>query len=65
MSYYENYYDNEWSGTNGYGEKIHNPNAYYKAVNEDRYGFNSEYSEHQRDNYYGNRRYHNDEDDFY
>ena len=26
---------------NGYGERIYNPNAYYNAVNQDRYGYNS------------------------
>ena len=26
---------------NGYGERIHNPKAYYKAVSEDRYGYSS------------------------
>ena len=26
---------------NGYGERIHNPEAYYRAVREDRYGYNS------------------------
>ena len=25
---------------NGYGERIHNPDAYYRAVREDRYGYN-------------------------
>jgi hypothetical protein len=52
MSYYDDYENDSWSGTNGYGERIINPEAYYQAVNEDRYGFNSNYSEHQRDNYY-------------
>ena len=27
--------------TNGFGERIHNPRAYYKAVSEDRYGYRS------------------------
>lgn len=27
--------------TNGYGERIHNPAAYDRAVSEDRYGYNS------------------------
>ena len=31
MSYYRN----------GYGERIHNPDAYYRAVAEDRYGYSS------------------------
>ena len=31
MSYYRN----------GYGERINNPKAYYKAVSEDRYGYSS------------------------
>ena len=26
---------------NRLGEKIHNPTAYFRAVNEDRYGYNS------------------------
>ena len=26
---------------NGYGQRIYNPTAYYKAVSEDRYGFNN------------------------
>jgi len=26
--------------TNGYGQPIYNPKAYYKAVREDRYGYN-------------------------
>ena len=26
---------------NGYGERINNPKAYYKAVSEDRYGYSS------------------------
>ena len=26
---------------NGYGERIHNPKAYYEAVSEDRYGYSS------------------------
>ena len=26
---------------NGYGERIHNPDAYYRAVAEDRYGYSS------------------------
>ena len=26
---------------NGYGERIYNPDAYYQAVSEDRYGYNS------------------------
>ena len=25
---------------NGYGQKINNPKAYFKAVREDRYGYN-------------------------
>ena len=25
---------------NGYGQKIYNPKAYFKAVREDRYGYN-------------------------
>ncbi len=52
MSFYDDFYeDSDWSGTNSFGERIINPDAYYKAVDENRYGFNSEYSEHQRDNY--------------
>ena len=35
MSKYSNY------PTNGYGERIYNPDAYYRAVSEDRYGYNS------------------------
>ena len=31
MSYYRN----------GYGERIHNPEAYHRAVSEDRYGYSS------------------------
>jgi len=31
MSYYRN----------RYGQRIHNPDAYYRAVAEDRYGYNS------------------------
>ena len=27
--------------TNGYGEPIHSPKAYYRAVREDRYGYSS------------------------
>ena len=27
--------------TNGYGEPIYNPDAYYRAVSEDRYGYRS------------------------
>ena len=27
--------------TNGYGQPIYNPDAYYRAVREDRYGYNS------------------------
>ncbi len=57
MNHFENNSE-EWSGTNGYGNEIYNPEAYYQAVNENRYGFNSDYSEHQRDNYYEN--YHDD-----
>lgn len=68
MNYYDDYgYENDnWSGTNGFGEEIQNPDAYYRAINEDRYGFNSNYSERQRDNYYGsknNRAY--DPDDYF
>ena len=32
---------------NGYGQVIHNPNAYYRAVAEDRYGFNSQANSYQ------------------
>jgi hypothetical protein len=55
--YYEDNFcieENAWSGTNGYGEVIYNPEAYYKAVNEDRYGFNSDYAEDQRDKFHEN-----------
>ena len=56
--YFENDFrmedNDEWAGTNCHGEEIRNPEAYYKAVNEDRYGFNSEYAEDQRDKFYGN-----------
>lgn len=27
--------------TNGFGERIYNPRAYYKAVSEDKYGYSS------------------------
>lgn len=34
MAHFGRYY-------NGYGERIHNPAAYFRAVAEDRYGFNN------------------------
>lgn len=36
--------------TNGYGERIFNPDAYFNAVAEDRYGFNS-YNNGYKDGY--------------
>tara|TARA_B100000674_G_scaffold478905_1_gene476606 strand:+ start:1461 stop:1619 length:159 start_codon:yes stop_codon:yes gene_type:complete len=44
--------ENEWNGENYFGEKIHDPEAYYQAVKEDRYGFNSDYTLDQMDKYY-------------
>ena len=46
MSRYSNY------PTNGYGERIYNPDAYNRAVSEDRYGYNSDrYSRDYNDRY--------------
>lgn len=51
------YFDDEfnesgWTGVNGFGETIRNPEAYYQAVREDRYGFNSNYTLDQYEKYY-------------
>ncbi len=32
--------------TNGFGEQIYNPEAYFRAVEEDRYGFSSNNNSH-------------------
>ena len=66
--YNRNYFNecdrDEWTGNNGHGERIRNPEAYYQAVREDRYGFNSDYTLDQYDKYQGGNssRYDHDED---
>ena len=53
LNFYSECDRDDWNGHNGHGERIRNPSAYYRAVEEDRYGFNSDYTVGQYSKYRG------------